>query len=106
MQLFTATKTFDPEDDDMKLRNLGWAHQVYVQKRQGESIGAEGPKMYLAQNQTYINNLFVLLSKESSPYVDLVWNLLTTLPANKKMQTDIETLNLPEGPVSVLSPPP
>ncbi len=96
IQLFTSTRTFDPEEDDQKLRVLGWVQQIYVQKLAGET-GNEDPKMYLAQKQEYILSLFSLLSKETSPYVDSVWSLLTTLPANKKMQTDIETLSLPEG---------
>ena len=98
VQLFTAARTLDPEDDDLKLRNIGWAAQINVQKLAGFSSGSiQDPKMYLAQNQTYINNLFVLLAKEGSPYVDAVWNLIATLPANQRMQADLETLNMPSS---------
>ncbi len=89
-------KTFEPDDDDTQLRSAGWAHTIYVQKLPG-AAGAEDPKSYLAQNQGYIDRLFALLAREGSPYVDQVWGLLTTLPANKKMQADIETLSIPTG---------
>ena len=79
----------------MKLRNSAWTHQIYATKYQSE-VFSENPKLYLAHNQSYINTLFLLLSKETTSYVDPVWNLLTTLPPNKKMQSDIETLNIPD----------
>jgi len=93
----SVSKVFDNDEDDQKLRNVGWVHQLYIQKIPGAlNLEQDNPKIYLAHNQTYINTLFVLLSKEGTKYVDSVWYLLNTLPPNKKMQTDIETMKLPE----------
>ncbi len=93
-QLAGKTRTFSPEDDDTQLREAGWQDPLYV-VRNGSTTDAGNFKALLAQNQAYIGHLFLLLSKESAPYVDSVWELLMLLPPNQKMKSDLETLNLP-----------
>lgn len=92
-QLSSITRTYEAEDDDQALRNIGWAQKLTFQKNPNYSSN-DSPKLLLAHNPSYINHLFLLLSKESKSYVEPVWNLLITLPPNKKMKEDISTINI------------
>eukprot|EP01022_Parablepharisma_sp_SALTPOND_P000568 TRINITY_DN102_c1_g2_i1.p1 TRINITY_DN102_c1_g2~~TRINITY_DN102_c1_g2_i1.p1 ORF type:complete len:1279 (+),score=158.36 TRINITY_DN102_c1_g2_i1:13122-16958(+) len=92
-QMLTRTKSLGVEDDDTQYREIGWSDQITIAR----NVAADecNFKAILSQNQTYINHLFVLLSKETTTYIDPVWDLLMMLPPNQKMQSDIESLNLP-----------
>ena len=101
-QMGTKTRIFDREDDDTQYHSLGWCQQITIKKYVNDI--SEDPKLTVAQNHSYINYLFLLLSKESAPYVELVWELLVTLPTNQKIANDIKALEVPPATEVSLNP--
>lgn len=88
-------RTYEPEDDDTQFRNIGWSQSLFIELYPGQSN--ESIKTLLAHNITYINHLFVLLTKENTAYVDTVWELLSILPSNEKILAEIKALNIPDS---------
>lgn len=102
-------RVYEPEDDDSQLRNVGWAQQILIEPykaqendpEQSKNPSPKSLKSLLAHNDKYISHLFILLSKENTAYVDTVWELLSSLPSNQKMLTEIQALNITSNkPVS------
>jgi len=86
----SLVKLYEAEDDELQLRSVGWPQQIIA-----ETFGNQtnvGLKSLLAHNDSYISYLFILLSKEGTAYVDSVWELLSTLPSNQKMLSEITAL--------------
>ena len=85
-------KIYEVEEDDIQLRHIAWVTQIFVQPYPG--CINEALQSYIAHNSTYTNHLFLLLSKENTAYVDIVWDLLSSIPPNQKMLTEIQNLNI------------
>ena len=99
----TSVRVYEPEDDDAQLRSIGWAQQLLIEPYQvkneensqsNKESNNKNLKTLFAHNENYMNHLFLLLSKENTTYVDSVWELLSTLPSNQKMLTEIQALNV------------
>jgi hypothetical protein len=88
-EMFTKEKTFGEKDYDIILRIYGYPDRIFIQKI---PIPLETPKSYLAQSQTSINTLFMLLAKENTSYVDSVWKLLNNIPESKEMKDEIQSM--------------
>lgn len=91
-QMQSGPKVYDIEEDEFQYRNISWGNQIIVTPYQG--YNNETMQSYIAHNIIYTTHLFLLLSKENTAYVDIVWELLSSLPPNHKMLTDIESLNI------------
>jgi len=100
LKMKSKTKKYSQSDNRNSLRALGWSHTLNLE-RSKPNLG--NPKTYLAQNQAHINALFVLLSKENTGYVDLVWKLLNSIPTNKEMQEDIKSIELNDEVIKILN---
>jgi hypothetical protein len=94
LKMQSKSKLYHQSDNYSSLRSIGWTNAFYFQRL---NTGPGNPKTYLAHSQAHINALFVLLSKENTGYVDLVWKLLNNIPPNKEMQADIASINLADG---------
>jgi len=55
---------------------------------------AQGSKRYLLQNQTYIDTLFSLLTKDNLAYAEYAWCIINKVPCYKDIQDKIEVLNI------------
>ena len=49
---------------------------------------------WIAHKGSFTNRLFLLLSKENTGYVDIVWDLLSSLPRKSKNLNGIQNLNV------------
>ena len=94
-QMRGPVRTYEPEDDDSLFRNIGWSQNLFIELFPGQKD--ESIKTLLAHNITYINHLFVLLTKENTAYVDTVWELLSILPSNEKILAEIKALNVTDS---------
>lgn len=99
----STVRVYEPEDDDAQLRNIGWAQLLVIEpynipnaenSQSAKETNNKSLKSLLAYNDKYMSHLFILLSKENTAYVDSVWELLSTLPSNQKMLTEIQALNV------------
>ena len=91
-QMNSSQKVYDIEEDDIQLNDLSWTQQIIVQPYPG--YNNENLHLWIAQKNNFTNRLFLLLSKENTEYVDIVWDLLSSLPANQKILSDIMNLNV------------
>ena len=91
-QMQANQKIYEIEDDDFLFKNILWVPQISVTPYQG--YNNETLQSWIAHNTSYINHLFLLLSKENTAYVDIVWDLMSSIPPNHKMLSDIEGLNI------------
>lgn len=87
-----SKSVYEPEENDMLIKDAGWTQQIFLQKYATSSN--ESAKSLLANNQNYISYLILLLTKETSTYVNIVWELLSNLSKNQKMYSEIFDLNL------------
>jgi len=88
-QMSNKSGVYERDYDDELLKDVGWAKEIHIECFLEEE---KNPKLLISNNTNYINQLFLLLSKESASYVESVWELLTTLPCNKKIVDDINSI--------------
>ena len=100
MESKTKNYNYSQSDNRNLLKAIGWPHTLSFHR---SSSNLDNSKTYLAQNQAHINALFVLLSKENTGYVDLVWRLLNSVPTNKEMQRDITSIELNDEVIKILN---
>ena len=91
-QMSSSLRVYELEEDDYQLRELGGAQQIFAQIYTG--YNSENLQSWIAHKGSFTNRLFLLLSKENTGYVDIVWDLLSSLPADQNILNGIQNLNV------------